>query len=254
MKRIIDISYYQDPSRIDYDVLLDQVDGVIIRCGYGVRKDTAFETHYAEIKARNKPVGTYHFMVEYKPVDEQLAVVKQALDGKEFELGFWPDVELEGGAIPLTKATVTEYIDKMDAYLFKGIAGIYTGAWCWNPIMGTNNPYSHKRLWVASYSSSPYLPHGWDKWFMWQYSSSGRLDGYASNLDMNNVSDANWESWVGDIEPPSLGDPLFKAKVLAYALNVRSTPVYYADNRNVVGQIYEGEIKDVYAVNEANGW
>ena len=211
MKRLIDISYYQDPSRIDYDVLLSQVDGVIIRCGYGVRKDTAFETHYSEIKARGIPVGTYHFMVEYKTVDEQLAIVKRALDGKEFELGFWADVELESGATPLTRATVIEYMSKASDFVF----GIYTGAWCWNPIMGNDNPYSDTPLWVGSYSSSPYLPIGWDDYWIWQYTSSGKLDGYPGNLDMNRISDEKWEEWIGDSTPVLIGPlevPLFSQK------------------------------------------
>jgi len=218
MKRIIDISYYQDPSRIDYDALSRQVDGVIIRAGYGTRKDTAFDTHYEEFKKRGVPVGCYHFMVEYKSVDEQLAVLKRTLDDSRkiidlgngygmvtegFELGIWADVELESGATPLTRSTVIEYMTKAEA-MFGVQLGIYTGAWCWNPIMGNDNPYSSRRLWVGSYSSSPYLPIGWDDWFIWQYTSSGRLDGYPSNLDMNRITDENWEILVGDDVPDNI--------------------------------------------------
>ena len=204
MKRIIDISYYQKPEEIDYDLLLSQVDGVIIRLGYGVgtkdwigKPDPAFERHYAECKARNKPVGCYHYMVEYASVDEQLAIVKRALDGKEFELGFWADVELEGGAPVLTRKQVVEYMTKAQSYTY----GIYTGAWCWNPIMGNDNPYSHLPLWVGSYTASPYMPIGWSDWLLWQYTSSGHLDGYVGNLDMNRIPDENWRIWLGDTTP-----------------------------------------------------
>jgi GH25 family lysozyme M1 (1,4-beta-N-acetylmuramidase) len=205
MKTLIDISYYQDPEKIDYDLLLSHVDGVIIRLGYGVgtkdwvgKPDPAFERHYAECKARGIPVGCYHFMVEYKSVNEQLAIVKQALDGKHFELGFWADVELEGGAPALTRATVIEYLTKAQDYVY----GIYTGAWCWNPIMGSDNPYSHLPLWVGSYTSS------------------GRLEGYAGNLDMNRCTDETWEAWTGatvidEIEP--LEVPLFSQKDVRWA-------------------------------------
>jgi GH25 family lysozyme M1 (1,4-beta-N-acetylmuramidase) len=259
MKKIIDISYHQEPTRIDYDRLLSQVDGVIIRLGYGTgasywqnQPDPAFERNYAEAHSRGIPVGCYHYMVEYKTVNAQLDIVKSAMAGKQFELGFWPDVELEAKAPPLTRKTVIEYVDKIEAHLGHEV-GIYTGAWCWNPIMGTDNPYSSRKLWVASYSSSPYMPNGWDEWVIWQYSSTGRLDGYYGNLDMNSISDENWKLLVGD-EPPAVNEPLFKAKVLAKALNVRSEPVYYPDNRNVVDQLSMGDIVDVYAVNDANGW
>ena len=199
MKRIIDISYYQPPERINYDLLLSQVDGVIIRLGYGTgvdgrwpnQPDPAFERHYAEIKSRGKPLGCYHYMVEYKSVDDQLnIVVKPGLHGKEFELGFWPDVELEYGAPPLTRSTVVEYMTKIESHLEKPV-GIYTGAWCWNPIMGSTNPYSSRRLWVAGYGESPIIPAGWDEWFIWQDTASGRLDGYIGGLDMNSISDEN---------------------------------------------------------------
>lgn len=262
MKKLIDISYWQPPERIDYDKLLSQVDGVIVRLGYGTgvdgrwpnQPDPAFERHYAEIRARGKPVGCYHYLVEYKSVDAQLdIVVKPGLAGKTFELGFWPDVELENGAPDLTRQTVVDYMTKIERHLGKQV-GIYTGAWAWNPIMGINNPYSSRRLWVAGYGASPIMPHGWDEWFLWQYTSSGRLEGYTGGLDMNSISDANWEAWVGEITPPPVVEPLFKAECIASALNVRSTPVYYSDNRNVVDRLSKGNVVDVYEINDANGW
>lgn len=211
---IIDISYYQKPENINYDLLYSQVDGVIGRIGYGtgapgkfVGKDPAWERHYAEAKARGIPVGGYHYMVEYKPVDEQLAVVFGALEGKELELGFWADVELEAGAPALTRNTVIEYMTKAEAKL--GTIGIYTAGWCWNPIMGTNNPYSSRKLWVAAYTASvPKLPNGWTKYWMWQYTSSGRLDGYYSSLDMNRISEENWKAWTGIDVPIPEPEPI----------------------------------------------
>jgi GH25 family lysozyme M1 (1,4-beta-N-acetylmuramidase) len=262
MKRIIDLSYYQDPNDINYDRLFSQVDGVIIRLGYGTggakwpnRPDPAFERHYAEAKARGKPVGCYHYIVEYKTVDEQLnVIVKPGLYGKQFELGFWADIEYERGAPLLTRSTVAKYLDTLLIDMPDMMGGIYTGAWTWNPLMGQNHPYKGLRLWVARYGSSPVpLPYGWNEWFIWQYTSSGRLDGYYGNLDMNTMSDENWEILVGE-QPPQPDEILFRAEVLAKALNVRSTPIYYADNRNVVNQLTKGDIVSVYEINDANGW
>ena len=112
MKTIIDISNYQLPEKIDYDELAESVDGVIIRSSYGTgvewkgwgnSPDPSFDTHYQEFTARGVPVGSYHFLVEYKTVDEQIAIVKRALDGKTLPLGIWNDVELESGAEALTR-------------------------------------------------------------------------------------------------------------------------------------------------------
>jgi GH25 family lysozyme M1 (1,4-beta-N-acetylmuramidase) len=252
MKPILDISYYQDPTQINYDKLLSQVAGIIIRAGYGTRKDTAFERHYSEIKARNIPVGAYHFMVEYKTVDEQLAMVRQALSGKSFELGFWVDVELESGAEPLTRNTIIEYMTKAGSLVY----GIYTGAWCWNPIMGKNNPYSNIPLWVADYANSkPNLPYGWNTWLLWQYTSSGRLQGYAKNLDMNrfNGTEDQFKAWVrGEGKeplPPEEEEVLFQIEVVCGALNIRSGPgVDYSWK----GVTYKGDVHNVYE--ERNNW
>ncbi len=63
MKPIIDISYYQSPVAINYDLIASQVSGVILRAAYGKWKDTAFDRHYAEFTARGVPVGAYHYII-----------------------------------------------------------------------------------------------------------------------------------------------------------------------------------------------
>ena len=212
---IIDTSYYQKPSDINYDELYAGVDGVIGRIGYGtgatgrfVGKDPAWERTYAEAKARGIPIGGYHYVVEYRTVDDQLDVVRGALQGKTLELGFWPDIELESGAPALTRATVIEYVTKAKPLI--GTGGIYTARWTWNPIMGTsNNPFSDMKLWVAAYTAgSPPLPYGWSEYWLWQYTSSGRLNGYAGNLDMNRMTDEKWKQWIGATLPPEYAEPL----------------------------------------------
>jgi GH25 family lysozyme M1 (1,4-beta-N-acetylmuramidase) len=226
MKRLIDISYHQDPPKIDYDKLLSQVDGVIVRCGYGTgvewkgwgnSPDPAFDKHYSEVKKAGLPVGAYHYLVEYKTVDAQIGIIKRALDGKELDhikvwdgekyveqLAFFADIELEGGAEPLTRKSVIEYITKLEAFFGEPI-GIYTGAWCWNPIMGSDNPFSSRLLWVAGYPN-PILPYGWSGYWIHQRTSSGRLEGYAGNLDINDVEDNKWT--VSEGTPPDIIGPL----------------------------------------------
>jgi len=49
-------------------------------------------------------------------------------------------------------------------------------------------------------------------------------------------------------------DVLFKVKVICGALNVRSTPVYYSDNRNWVDLLNNGDVVNVYEINTDNGW
>jgi len=256
MKPIIDISYYQQPSRINYDILAEQVKAVIIRATYGVWKDTAFERHYAELTARGIPLGAYGFIVEYRNVAEQVNVFYEAINGKEFKLGFWGDVELEAGATPLRRETVLQFFDGLDQWTGRQ-TNVYTGDWCWLPIMRTP-ALTDRKLWVADYAhSSPKLPAGFTNWCLWQHTSSGYLAGYSGRLDMNrfNGNEEQFEHWINGeeeppVEPPMPAGPLFQAKCVAYALNVRKGPSvnFPSTGRHLV----KDEIVDVYEVQ--NNW
>ena len=232
MKPIIDISHHQNPGDIDYDRLSEQVSGVIIRAAYGSRSDTAVERHYAEFTSRNVPVGIYHYITGYMPVQEQVNKLKSVLAGKIYPLGLWADVELEAGATPLRKRTVDEYIRLTESQVAP-IDGIYTSKHYWSLIMG-GAYYTDKKLWVAHYTTapSPLMPTGWDSWWLWQHSSTGRLAGYNGNLDMNRFygTEQQFADWVGGEETPpepEPPEPLFQARVYSWAtpyINLRSEP------------------------------
>ena len=190
---IIDISYYQKPELINYDKLALQIDGAILRVGYGTGApgkfegaDPAFETHYDELHKRGVPLGAYHYITEYQDIDEQARLFLDTVRGKEMKLGYWCDVELESGADRLTAKSVIRWMELVEAEL--GRCGIYTGRWTWKPIMGDEYArFADRPLWMSAYTASPepYIPHGWERYDLWQYTSSGRLDGYAGNLDMS---------------------------------------------------------------------
>jgi lysozyme len=208
MKPIIDISSYQNPKNVNYATLAQQVSGVIIRCAYGSGAygsslpDAYFQQHYANFKAQGIPVGVYHFLTEYQSLDEQIELVMSQITGKTFELGYHADVEFESGATRLTRATVDEYLRRMDEILGRKI-GIYTGAWTWNPIYNYEPAHLDRLHWIAGYSESwsdSYYPKGWtDKW-LWQYTSSAYLKGYGYRLDANKIylTDEQFAALVAD--------------------------------------------------------
>ena len=187
MKPIIDISKWQAPSAINYDTLAGNISGAILRATYGRTKDAQLDTHYAELTARGVSLGCYVFITQYQTVSSQVDALQSAISGKVFKLGVWLDVEIEGGADKLTAAQVEAFASELDR---RGIAweGIYTSKHMWIQIFGGRNPFANKRLWVAHYSATatnPLLPFGWSKYWLWQYSSTGSLGGYAGSLDMN---------------------------------------------------------------------
>ena len=223
MKPIIDISFYQDPALINYDLLAANVSGVILRACYGIWKDTAFDRHYAEFTARGVPVGAYHYIIGNAEIKAQADAFNVAVGLKDMQLGCWIDVEDTRAGTRLSRQNVLEYAERQPDM------GIYTSKGAWNSIMG-GVYLNDRKLWVAHYTTNPYplLPTGWQSWWLWQFTSSGRLAGYAGNLDTNrfNGDDADFAEWVGG-EVPAEPEKLFDARVVTTPpnrLKTRFTP------------------------------
>ena len=257
MKPIIDISFYQDPALINYDLLAANVSGVILRACYGIWKDTAFDRHYAEFTARDVPCGAYHYIIGNQSIQAQADAFNVAVGLKDMQLGCWIDVEDTREGTRLYRDQVLIYAEEQPDM------GIYTSKGAWNSIMG-GVYLNDRKLWAAHYTSNhyPLLPTGWDSWWLWQFTSSGRLPGYAGNLDTNrfNGDDADFAEWVGDLpipepppEPPT-EDKLFDARVVTTPpnrLKTRFTPAGL--ERPEADWLQSGAVVPVYETNGA-GW
>ena len=89
----IDISFYQNPDAIDYDLIAANVSGVILRFCYGTYKDIHVERHYAELSARGVPLGGYHYIIGSQPMNAQADAFNLAVGLKDMRIGCWIDVE-----------------------------------------------------------------------------------------------------------------------------------------------------------------
>lgn len=247
----IDLSKYQDPSVIDYDKIADQdVDFVILRIGFGWAKDIYFERHYLAFTERGVRIGGYHFPLNTR-LQEQADLVKQALDGKRIEAGLWVDVE----ATYQSRSGINTYIPILESTLDTEV-GIYTSYSKWLEVMQNETLWASRRLWVANYGVTvPRLPSPWKKWCVWQYSSTGRLNGYSGNLDLDwfDPNCLNAIPAIGEetpIEPPATETPLFRIRIAT--VNPNKYRVYKAVN----GEVYprdthwldSGDERDVYQV------
>jgi GH25 family lysozyme M1 (1,4-beta-N-acetylmuramidase) len=224
MKPIIDISYYQSPTALNYDLLASQVSGVILRACYSTFKDTAFERHYQEFTSRGVPVGAYHYIIGSASIPAQAAAFDAAVGAKDLRLGCWIDVEDTRTGTRLYRQNVLDYA------ALQPDMGIYTSKGAWNAIMG-GIYLNDRKLWVAHYTTNPYplMPTGWDSWWLWQFTSTNRMPGYAGNLDTNRFygDDADFAEWVGEIPEPDPVEKLFDAKVITTPpnrLKTRYTP------------------------------
>jgi len=251
MKPILDISFYQAPTAIDYDLLAANVSGVILRACYGTWKDTAFDRHYQELTQRGVPCGAYHYIIGNAEIKAQADAFNIAVGLKDMRLGCWIDVEDTRPNTKLYRQNVLEYAERQPDM------GIYTSKGAWNAIMG-GAYLTDRKLWVAHYTTNPYplIPTGWDSWWLWQFTSSGRLPGYAGNLDTNRFfgDDADFAEWVG-AEVPAPIEKLFDARVVTVPPNRLRTR--YTPNGNVRPEadwLASGAVVPVYETHSTGWW
>ena len=186
-KKGIDVSYHQ--GIIDWGKVKNAgIEFAIIRIGYGMydyQKDKQFENNYSKTKANGIPVGVYHYSYA-KTVEEaekEAALVLKWLNNRDLDLPVYFDIE-DKSQQNLGKDTLNNMCRAFCNAIEAGgyWAGIYSNKyWATSLIDG---PTLGKRYtyWVAQYNSKctytgPYA--------MWQYSSSGSVNGISGRVDMN---------------------------------------------------------------------
>lgn len=182
----IDVSQYQ--GNVDYSkVKKAGYSFVIIRAGYGKytsQKDPYFEKNYTNAKAAGLNVGVYWYSYATSVSDAQaeaktcLSVIK----GKKFEYPIFFDLE-EQKAFTKGKSVCSNMVTAFCEALEN--AGYYAGLYISrSPLQTyiTSNVASKYALWVAEYASKCNYS---GEYGMWQYSSSGKVNGISGNVDLD---------------------------------------------------------------------
>ena len=207
---VIDISEYQN-SVSSYSAAANEVDGVIMRCGYRgygsagtLVKDDLLETHYSGFEGKTK-IGYYFFtqaITEAEAEEEAEYVVNTLIAGKDCDFPIYWDTEASGGSpgradgLSPTQRTACciAFINKIKALGYR--AGVYASEnWFetelnFNQILATG-----ASIWCAKYSSqSPEI----DEYDGWQFTSSSSVSGIAGNIDRSRFYKdvAGWDSDV----------------------------------------------------------
>ena len=196
MKHGIDISKWQGTAKtdknpagtVDWNKLsaehrAGRLDFVILRAGYGgCTVDPTFEANYAAARAAGIPVGAYWYAYwgSYTPVQEAAGFLA-AVAGKVLEMGVWYDVEYETSITTLSKAERTA--KTLEGLAALAASGRYVGLYASTDMLNNRMDYDRLRdydVWVAQYGSlcTCKLPYG-----IWQYTSTGRVEGIAGNVD-----------------------------------------------------------------------
>lgn len=186
-KKGIDVSYHQ--GVIDWKkVKKAGIEFAILRIGYGMyenQKDKQFEANYTNARANDIPVGVYVYSYanSISQAEKEAECVIKWLDGRHLDLPVYFDLE-DSTQSKLSRTTLNEmckaFCNKIEKAGYWG--GIYTNKdWAVNKIDGAElgKRYTY---WIAQYNdkctyTGPYA--------MWQYSSSGKVDGIKGNVDMN---------------------------------------------------------------------
>ena len=188
--RIVDISKYQ--PTVDYAKTAQDCDGVVLRAGltyWGSQemgKDSCFEKHYSGFKAAGCPVGAYY----YSAADSVAAAEKEAeyflslLDGKQFELPVYYDVENSQRQGSLSKALLTQIVDTFCSKVEKAgyFVGFYASTSWLHTKLDTAALSKKYTLWKADYRLLYDKKIACD---MHQYTSSGMVKGINGNVDLS---------------------------------------------------------------------
>lgn len=187
-KKGIDVSEFQ--GKIDWEkVKNDGIEFAILRCGYGMdfsnQDDVEYERNANECERLGIPYGVY-LMSYANNVEKARSEAKHVLrliEGRKISLGVWHDIEDNGTSGAINKETLTNIINTFCNTIKNAgyKVGVYANLnWLENKIERIIR--DNYDIWVAQYYSKCEYE---GKYIMWQHTSSGKVNGISTNVDMN---------------------------------------------------------------------
>ena len=217
LKAPVVVDLYQEEHPVDWASMNPLPYRALLQCTKGqFHADIRCEEFIQQCNELGIKYGLYHFLLPNN-IDEQVDIFTTTVD-KLGGLGHFPpvvDVEYKPPKqkpghpdnFPRGKhwaSQVKAFLDAIEAIDAWGNQKpvIYTNLSFWEFTFDHDIPpewSSDYPLWVAWYPNKKYIdknqspldsrmPKGWTKWALWQYSQSGRSDGYLAN-DYSIVAD-----------------------------------------------------------------
>ncbi len=200
---VLDVSRHNAVEYFDWPTIKAAgVEGVIIRAGgrgylyKDVYDDVAFYQHYLGAKAAGLHVGAYFFsyaLTEAEAVEEAQMTINVLRSCKaELDMPVYIDIEdyaesdhVDNQHEKAGKAVCTKVVDAFCRTI--KAAGYYPGIYCNKNFAETlldDSVFAGRSLWIAHYASK--CGYTRNAVSMWQYGSSGSVDGYSGqNIDVN---------------------------------------------------------------------
>lgn len=191
----IDVSHWQ--GQIDWAKVaknVPKVDFAIIKATTGIgSSDPKVSRNAAEAKKYGIKVGYYHFC----SLNDQDEVNDATNEAKWFikvvktlpppDLPLVLDFE-HAPTVALTKLKMVNWIKTFFTTLRTNGYPNYV-LYSYKPFLDQHLPPNHGLgdipLWIAQYRPTLTLPNGWTKYWLWQYSDKGTVQGIIGNVDVN---------------------------------------------------------------------
>jgi len=260
MDKLIDVSVWQ--GLIDWKLVHDAgINHAYIKCGgsdTGINyQDRNFVRNWQQSKSNGVSRGMYYFASANMSIEKQsdaMAEFFKTYGDSEYKFA----IDLEDKSFGVgCENYIIGLINAFEAKTQSEVV-IYTANWWFADKLKNivNKDFFAKRpLWFASYTANPIIPSAWTDYAIWQYSSSGRINGITEN-----VVDLNWIKSMQDIlVSQSVKEydmtSYVKAKVVVSPsgyVNVRNSPNIISSN--IVRKAYNGDIVRVIGNKTATGF
>ncbi|GED50458.1 glycoside hydrolase family 25 protein [Carnobacterium maltaromaticum] len=201
MTSIIDISEWQIPGAINYDVLASQLSHAIVRVQYGSNyEDKHYKTHITELQKRGVSIAVYAWIRGVSIADME----KEATDfynrAKQFNPTFWW-IDVEEQSMGDMRAGANAFKNRL-----KVLGANKVGAYIANHLYSQFNidVGQFDAIWIPAYGKDTGVFNGVIPNFpcdLHQYTQNGRLNGYSGNLDMNRLTGSKALEWFTGVNP-----------------------------------------------------
>ena len=257
---IIDISEWQEPHKINYDVLCKQVTGVIIRVQYGSNYvDKHYKTHINEFTKRGVPFGVYAWVRGSSNSDME----KEATDFynrvAEYKPQFWW-LDIEEKSMKDMRTGCEKYRMKL-----KSLGAKKVGCYIANHLYKEFNIDVSKfdGVWIPTYGKNNGLyegskPTATSEYDIHQYTSEGKLNGYNGALDLNRIVRKGFDYFFkqnGTSNVVSGGGKLKVKKITVASDGVKlRSSVSVVNDSNVMARLKKNDVIEIDDIVFANGF
>ena len=213
--KVMDISRYNIVN--DWTAVANEIDGVLIRCGYrgysngSLTIDPSFIDHINGAVGANIPVGVYFFTQAINEIEgrEEARYVLDLI--KDYNISFPIFIDSENSSSSDHSGRADQISNEDRTAAIKGFCdeiisnGFFAGVYASDSWFRSKLNQSDLReyyFWVAKYSTTS--PQYVTDYCGWQYTSSGTITGVDGNCDLS-----HWYIEIGESSEENPTDPVY---------------------------------------------